>query len=54
MQIGRDKKIDKLNFSANMTEINDLVEKDILKIQNGYVQLTMPIIALWLEHTNHF
>jgi hypothetical protein len=52
-QIARDKKVRRTAFQRYTAQINDLVEKDILKIQNEYLQLTMPIIGMWLEQVNY-
>jgi hypothetical protein len=51
-QVAKTKKVNISKFDACAIQVKDLIEKDLLKNHNGTLKLTMPIIELWLRHTN--
>jgi len=52
-RVAKDKRINISVFDDCSKQIKDLVEKDILKNQNGILELTMPIIGLWLKQEGY-
>ena len=51
-KILREKKVSKNDLGNYQKQVNELVERDLLKKQNDYWQYTMPILGMWLEQAN--
>ncbi len=47
------KTVAKTTLKSYSREVRDLIRKDVLRNENDTVQLTMPIIKLWLEKNQH-
>ena len=52
LKILREKRVSKNDLGNYQKEVNELVERDLLKKLNNYWQYTMPILGMWLEQSN--
>jgi hypothetical protein len=54
-KISTNNKLSKVaDFGGYKAEIEELIDKDILKIENGYVKLCVPLIGLWVKKNKAF
>jgi hypothetical protein len=52
-RIAEEKKVNVSQFDFCSKQVKDLIEKDILKNQGGMLELTMPIVGLWLMQASN-